>query len=68
MPHYQLSLKVGEEWELFRTIDAKAHAAALRQVIGSLGKENYDKQIKLEQVNDPGPGEIGPVSSSKSDC
>jgi hypothetical protein len=54
MPQYQLSLKVGEEWTLFRTIDAHDHAAAMRQAIGSLGEENYDKQIKLEQV-EPSP-------------
>jgi len=68
MARYQLHLRIGNNWKLFHTIDAPDHPTALRQAIACLGPENYDKQLRLEQVGtlDKKPSTASPTKRGKS--
>jgi hypothetical protein len=51
MNTYQLYVKVDGRWVWLSDVKAQTHPEALRQAIGALKPEHYDKPIRLEQVD-----------------
>jgi hypothetical protein len=49
-------LKIDETWRRFATILAENHSDAFRQAMSALTAGHYDKQLRLEQVEDERDG------------